>query len=104
MHLIEMPADTKHEFGAWEDEIVVLATKLPRVAAARVWNAMRVLMKSLGDAYVICAVYRNLAFVDREVFDRDHFGPNTFHLCLNAISQYSTAPLRDLNALAQREA
>ena len=103
-----MPEDTKREFGAWEMETAILAKKLPRVAAARVWNAMRVLMKSLGDAYVIrqrvCAVYRNLAFVDREVFDRDHFGPNTFHLCLNAISRYSTAPLRDLNALAQREA
>ena len=61
IELIELPAGMSAL--SYDDDILVLQFTLARVAAARVWNAVRALMISLGDAYV--ARERSLG-VDRD--------------------------------------
>ena len=62
IELIEIPAGESAE--SCDDGSVILQFTLARVAAARVWNAARALMSSLGDAYV--ARERSLG-ADRDV-------------------------------------
>ena len=107
IELIELPAGMSAL--SYDDDILVLQFTLARVAAARVWNAVRALMISLGDAYVArersLGIDRDTPFCEtanRAVWCRcTSF--RSLILCADNCDRSNGAP-RDSSALAQRDA
>ena len=107
VELVEIPAGKNAE--SYDDK-VILQFALARVAAARVWNATRALMISLGDVYFargrLLDADRDAPFSDRDIDIASWSYPASFRslsLTANNRERSAGAP-RDPSALAQCDA